>query len=745
MSGPGIGAVPAGRRRVGAGLVAVMAGVAAAEWHVVFGPRPTVPLVAGAVAAVMVALGTGSPRRPLVVTAGASLVGLVAMLLVLGRDVGPGGLLDGLLHGWSRILSTTLEVPTAEGRILLPAAVSWLAGMVGAEAALRLRTRPAAAVVPPLVAYGVALPFGAAGGSTASALVLLVLGLGTVRVLSPPALPEAPAPNADDGTPAAGSRPASTQRALRVGGAVTFVGLAAVAGAVAGPGLPGADGDPYDPRSDQRPPLQDVATIDPLSLLAGWAQDGDDAVLFTVEGPAADRWRLAVLDRYDPANGWSSGAGYVAAGTQVPAPEVADTVDATGAGAGSPVEREVTVEALDGAWLPTTGRPTGIDGLDAHVDLASAMLVHGPGLRPGLSYRLTSVPAAPSEDCSAAVTPVRPPGADERGEAVGLEILAYATAITRGSTTQCQQAERLEAYLRSDNFAFSAEAPSGANMARIVDLLEPGDDPEDPKSGTSEQFATAFALLARASGLEARVAVGFHPGVGDGRSHEVRASDAYAWAEVRFPDLGWVSFDPTPGNGDEDGPEPVIPPVPPAPTTTAGPVTTAPAVTTSTTSTTVADDPDGDRRGTTTSAGYFLVAGGGGLGGLIVVVAVAIALVRRSRRSARRKRVAAADRVIGAWRQCLVELRDAGVAPTPSFTVSDYVAATGDLLGERYAYELDTVATLANRALFSGEAGEDDAALAWRATDRLTTALDKRRTQAARLRHAFDVRALSRS
>ena len=745
--------IPPTRRRAGAALVAVMGAVAATEWHVVFGARPTVPLVIAAVASVVVTLAAGSPRRPLVVTGATSLVVLVVVLAGVGRDASPAGLVDGLLHGWSRILSTTLEVPTTEGRILFPAAVVWVAGLMGAEAALRLRTRPAVAVVPPLLAYLVALPFGAGGGNLASAVVLLMVGLVTMRVLSPPTLTD-DAANAGPG--AGGPTPTSAQRPVRVVGAVTFVAVAAGLGVGAGLGLPPAGDDhPYDPRADQAPPLEDVATIDPLSLLAGWALDRDDPVLFTAEGPVADRWRLAVLDRYDPATGWSSRSSYVAAGSRVPAPDVPDTAAAPG----SAQEREVTIDELAGVWLPTTGRPTGVDGLDAHVDPATTMLVHGPGLAPGRRYHLTSDPGTALDDCTGATAPVRPPDPDV-GSTISVEVLSYATAITRGSTSACEQAQRIEAYLRSDNFAFSAEAPSGATMARIADLLTPagngdggsdgegGGDPPDPKSGTSEQFATAFALLARASGLEVRVAVGFRSGESVGDAQRVHASDALAWAEVRFPERGWVAFDPTPGSGDDpESAELTIPPVPPAPTTTSGPVTTVPTATTLPTTTTT-DDPGGSCTGDDCAeagalplwlaAGLLLVVPVGGL-------LLAIALVRRQRRSARRQRSAAADRVIGAWRQCLVELRAGGLPLDPANTVSDYVTHTSEVLGPRLAFELDSVATLANRALFRGEASDDDAALAWRATDRLTAALAKERSAPGRVLHALDVRALVRA
>ena len=63
-----------------------------------------------------------------------------------------------------------------------------------------------------------------------------------------------------------------------------------------------------------------------------------------------------------------------------------------------------------------------------------------------------------------------------------------------------------------------------------------------------------MAVMLRASGVPARVAVGFLPGrvtdrpdvEGDPATFTVSTSDAHAWVEVWFGDYGWVKMDPTP-------------------------------------------------------------------------------------------------------------------------------------------------------------------------------------------------------
>jgi len=88
--------------------------------------------------------------------------------------------------------------------------------------------------------------------------------------------------------------------------------------------------------------------------------------------------------------------------------------------------------------------------------------------------------------------------------------------------------------------------------------------------GYCEQFASAEVVLLRSAGIPARLAVGFaggEPAVGpDGAPAEpgvagdltgarlVRGTQAHAWVEVWFPQVGWVSSDPTAGTTLADPP-----------------------------------------------------------------------------------------------------------------------------------------------------------------------------------------------
>jgi transglutaminase-like putative cysteine protease len=67
-------------------------------------------------------------------------------------------------------------------------------------------------------------------------------------------------------------------------------------------------------------------------------------------------------------------------------------------------------------------------------------------------------------------------------------------------------------------------------------------------AGYCQHFAGATALLLRMAGVPARVVAGFSPGSRNGGEHILRDFDAHSWVEVYFPQIGWVTFDPTPGD-----------------------------------------------------------------------------------------------------------------------------------------------------------------------------------------------------
>jgi transglutaminase-like putative cysteine protease len=109
--------------------------------------------------------------------------------------------------------------------------------------------------------------------------------------------------------------------------------------------------------------------------------------------------------------------------------------------------------------------------------------------------------------------------------------------------TDFDQALAIQNWL-STRFRYSlAPAASPTTTDDLVQFL-------DAKSGYCQQFAAVMALMARMSGIPARVAVGFTPGTpvghGSDKRWQVTWHDAHAWPELWFPQIGWMRFEPTP-------------------------------------------------------------------------------------------------------------------------------------------------------------------------------------------------------
>ena len=69
----------------------------------------------------------------------------------------------------------------------------------------------------------------------------------------------------------------------------------------------------------------------------------------------------------------------------------------------------------------------------------------------------------------------------------------------------------------------------------------------DTRMGYCEHYASAFTVMMRMAGIPSRIVTGYQGGWYNeaGDYLLVRQSDAHAWSEVWFPDLGWTRVDPT--------------------------------------------------------------------------------------------------------------------------------------------------------------------------------------------------------
>jgi transglutaminase-like putative cysteine protease len=117
-----------------------------------------------------------------------------------------------------------------------------------------------------------------------------------------------------------------------------------------------------------------------------------------------------------------------------------------------------------------------------------------------------------------------------------------ATRLTAQSSTPYDKAKAIEAYLKTLTYSLEIEPPP--YRADGVDHFL-----FTSRRGYSEYFASSMTVLLRASGVPARLAVGYTVGdkVPDHDIYIVADSHSHAWVEVFFPRYGWVPFEPTPG------------------------------------------------------------------------------------------------------------------------------------------------------------------------------------------------------
>jgi transglutaminase-like putative cysteine protease len=120
-------------------------------------------------------------------------------------------------------------------------------------------------------------------------------------------------------------------------------------------------------------------------------------------------------------------------------------------------------------------------------------------------------------------------------------VYALARELTATSATPFDQAVAIETYLRK-NFEYTLDLPAPPVDVEIADYFL-----FELKRGYCDYYATSMAVLARAVGLPARVVTGYASGNYDSRTAEyiVREADAHSWAEIYFPGIGWIEFEPT--------------------------------------------------------------------------------------------------------------------------------------------------------------------------------------------------------
>jgi transglutaminase-like putative cysteine protease len=297
-----------------------------------------------------------------------------------------------------------------------------------------------------------------------------------------------------------------------------------------------------------------------------------DALVMRVRSPLASYWRANALGRFDGSS-WSTGE---RAQDRLDGERAFDTstysVPSSGpVPPGTLVTQRFELEALTTEYFLTGGAARELTlGRDLPVYVTREQVLGVERrLGPKAEYTVTAVVAevAPGDVIARgrayprdvlAQTDLPFPTLAELGPAAGeaewlaavdgvpagrewLGLYELNRSIVEGATDPYEIALRIERRLRAD-YSYTLRPPATDYESPYAAFLF------ETRLGYCQQFAGAMAVLLRYNDVPARVAVGFTSGrrVADG-TFMVSRTNAHAWVEVYFPQVGWVTFDPTPG------------------------------------------------------------------------------------------------------------------------------------------------------------------------------------------------------
>lgn len=489
---------------------------------------------------------------------------------------------DHLADAWTVMNATPAPVVPVPGLVLCVGAALSLSAFLADTAAFRRRAA-VSAVLPMSAVYGFTIVAGSGDGAVRQgALFGLAVGATMVALWVRNRCADAWIE----------SRPGrGTLTLARAGGAALM--LSVVAGALAGPWLPGARAEPWidlarfevteaapwvDSPGPEPEPWADFefqpagagstlgeaiagaddhprVLVSPLVQVRSRLIELSDRELFTVAVLQDERqyWRLTSLDEFD-GNGWRARSQY-----EDEAGALLTAVDPSTAG--PPLVQTVSLEGLGNSYLPVAYEPRRVvddGGVAMEYDFASASLIktrraarEGPAR---FTYTVESVVAAIDDpdrlrevDTSVLESEFLAFNTHLPND-VRAVVLDEAERITSEARSDYHRALLLQDYFRLDGgFRYDLEVHAGHGIDSLEEFL-------DVRAGYCQQFASAYAAMARSVGLPTRVAVGFTWGEWDAARGEegayvVRGEHAHAWPEVYFAGTGWVRLEPTPGRG----------------------------------------------------------------------------------------------------------------------------------------------------------------------------------------------------
>ncbi|MHB8294952.1 MAG: transglutaminase TgpA family protein [Acidimicrobiales bacterium] len=332
------------------------------------------------------------------------------------------------------------------------------------------------------------------------------------------------------------------------------IAAAGTAGALLlGPLVPGAGGPSLLPLGGRGFGPANRVTVSPLVTIQSSKLHQANVLMFTVRSAVPAYWRLTALDTFN-GNLWTSDYSYTAATRRLPS-SGAGAVPPAGSKYFRTVRQRIDIAALGSIWLPAAYRPVGfapvartgaaaLAGAGAvGYNPSSGTLISSRSSVTGMSYEVTS--AVPRLNAALlASARAGPAGRYLQLPRLPAKVVDLARQIVAGQHSAYGKALALQSFFRH-NFSYNLNVSEGSSTKALVNFLFV------TRSGYCQQFAGAYAVLARAVGLPARVAVGFTTGKLVAKdTYAVTGLDAHAWPEVLLAPYGWVSFEPTPGRGE---------------------------------------------------------------------------------------------------------------------------------------------------------------------------------------------------
>ncbi len=434
-------------------------------------------------------------------------------------------------------------VPLRPGYALLIVGALWVATTLGEVATFRWR-RPLLASLFPIVLFSVALTTGT--GTAAPALVAVFLA----ALLTYWGLESAHRLRSWGRWVSAWSHQKDAAPDSLTGDLARRLGAAAIMCAVISPlFLPAIEDGIFRWRTgigDGPGDGSGGSRLNPWVSIIPDLPNQTEAELFRVSAGEGDYWRVASLETFD-GTAWheSERRRVPAEGGAIGGPSAPIT-------ATRELVQEITIVGLEGEFLPAALTPVevrrmGVDdaeavaGIDYDPDSGAVLL--DDLLEEGDTFRVRSnVPDLEYEELVDSSLPSPGQFDDvyfELPQAFDPEAIEMIQRWTRKAKTPFEELVAIQERLREFEYTLEPNLPTGNYVSDFL---------VNVRAGFCQQFATAFAVIARELGYPSRVSVGFLAGSSDvsGGSYSVRGTDAHAWPEVYFDAYGWVRFEPTP-------------------------------------------------------------------------------------------------------------------------------------------------------------------------------------------------------